>query len=80
MSFDSIRAPSFREPVCWFQIIEDMRKLSIGLRQSDDIKDQIIQMFNHLFHISHVYNLDMNKAWERWHKKARTKKYDHSET
>jgi hypothetical protein len=75
---NSIETPHFDEPICWLTISEDMRDLSSRLRKNQTIKDDIIKIFHHLFHISHRYDLDMNKAWEKWHKKAKTKKYDHS--
>lgn len=80
MSFDSIPVPPYNEPICWFAIAEDMKRLSIGLRHNEDMKDPLIQIFDHLFHVASVYDLDMNKAWDKWHKKAKTKKYDYSET
>lgn len=80
MSFKTIETPLFTEKICWFTISEDMKTLSTRLRENQNIEDNIIKLFHHLFHISTRYDLDMNKAWDKWCKKAKTKKYDHSET
>ena len=84
MSFSEIAIPYSDERVCWMQISEVMRDTSVALRDPtaiDDVQNHIIDLFDHLFHISAQYNLDMNKAWDRWHKKAKSKRYDnHSES
>lgn len=83
MDFDNIQKPNYGNDICWFEITEILMNTSRCLRDSENnahVEKNIIKLFDRLFHISVEYNLDMNKAWDRWNKKAKTKKYDHSES
>ena len=82
MDFENIQKPNYEYDICWFEITELLKDTSRCLRskKSNSVEEKIIQLFDRLFHISVEYKLDMNKAWDRWNKKAKTKKYDHSET
>lgn len=83
MDFENIQKPTYDNAICWFKITEILKDTSRCLRSNknhEHVEKNIIQLFDNLFHISVEYNLDMNKAWDRWNKKAKTKKYDHSET
>lgn len=83
MDFESIQKPTYKNDICWFEITEILKDTSRSIRSvniQENVENNIIQLFDRLFHISVEYNLDMNKAWDRWNKKAKTKKYDHSES
>jgi len=78
MDFNSIKIPSHNTPVCWFEISEHMQLLSQTMRNNNGVqtKEHLVKIFEMMLHICGMYKLDMNKSWDRWHKKACTKKYD----
>lgn len=78
MDFTRIQHSTYEADICWLEISQNMQVLSTSLRNGDDssnTKDSLIILFDNMFQISIQYGLDMNKAWDKWHKKACTKKY-----
>jgi hypothetical protein len=78
MNFNDIEYIQYDTEVCWFDISENMQRLSKSMRNDLDdshSKKNVISLFDNMFHIINKYDLDMNKAWDKWHKKACTKKY-----
>lgn len=76
MDFNEIVNEHTVDKICWFNISTLFSKLSKDIRYKNDPEKVLLEIFDVLFLICTTYNLDMNKAWEKWVKKATLKKYD----
>jgi hypothetical protein len=61
----------------WFNITCDLGKLSSSILINDrkNIENYLIKVFHHTFALAKLFNIDLEKAWLKWNKKAQTKKY-----
>ena len=48
---------------------------SIMLQDKKNIQENIIIIFEHIFSMAYCLNIDLDRSWSKWLKKAASKKY-----
>tara|TARA_B100001094_G_scaffold73512_1_gene69844 strand:+ start:1832 stop:2149 length:318 start_codon:yes stop_codon:yes gene_type:complete len=61
----------------WLSLSSSVGSLShsIVLQDKKMIEENILVVFEHIFSMAYGLNIDLDKSWSKWQKKAAAKKY-----
>lgn len=62
----------------WMSLSELMRRFSVALRQgssTEEIAAHLVPLLEKCVQFAETYDIDLEDAWERWKKKALSKRY-----
>ena len=66
-------------PHIWMFLIEEVGELASAIRRSSNqfsdrkkanVENEIMDVLSYLFQIAHVYDIDLEAAWEKYHKRG----------
>ena len=77
MSLNTLKLEMQRSKVDWIELSCHLSLLSKSLqaKQSKNIENELIYCIKQNIHIANNYNINLDKAWQKWNKKAKSKVY-----
>ena len=77
MSLNTFKIEMQRSKVDWIDFSCHLSLLSKSLQtnKKKDIENELIYCIKQNINIANTYNINLDKAWQKWNKKAKSKVY-----